>query len=68
MKTRTKSVVRMLFLYFAAFGIWIVTLFVLKIDKLWALIAGIGLLIVGLVILAAAILEAQKIRATQPPR
>jgi hypothetical protein len=58
----------MLFLYFAAFGIWIVTLFVLKIDKLWALIAGIGLLIVGLVILAAAIREAQKIRATQPPR
>jgi hypothetical protein len=58
----------MLLLYFAAFGIWIMTLFVLKIDKLWALIAGIGLLIVGLAILAAAILEAQKIRGTRPPR
>jgi hypothetical protein len=68
MKTRTTSIVRMLLLYFAAFGIWIMTLFVLKIDKLWALIAGIGLLIVGLAILAAAILEAQKIRGTRPPR
>ena len=68
MKTRTKSVVRMLLLYLTAFGLLMVTLFVLKIDELWALIAGIGLLIVGLVILAAAILEAQKIRATQPPR
>jgi hypothetical protein len=67
-KTRTKSVVRMLFFYFVGFGLWIVTLFVLKIDKLWALFAGIGLLIVGLAILAAAILEAQRIRAAQPPR
>jgi hypothetical protein len=68
MKARTKLAVRIFFLYFAACGIWIMTLFVLKIDKLWALIASIGLLIVGLVILAAAILEAQKIRATRPSR
>lgn len=68
MNARLKSIARISILYIVAFGLMVLTLFVLKIDKPWALFAGFGLLLVGIAILVVVIMEAQKLRRSRPKK
>lgn len=63
MKEQAKSVVKMITLFTTAFALMVVILFLTKRGDTSALLASLGILVVELVLIGAAIVEANKIKA-----